>query len=41
MLHVPTLREDTTAHVILDTMEMDSHAIVMLEIIAIYSYQST
>ena len=28
MLLVPTLREDTTAHVTLDTMEMDSHAIV-------------
>ena len=25
---VPTLRETTTAHVTLDTMEMDSHATV-------------
>ena len=32
MLLVPTLREGTTAHVILDTLEMDSHAIVRFTI---------
>ena len=30
MLLVLTLREGTTAHVTLDTMEMDSHAIVSI-----------
>ena len=32
MLHAPTLREGTTAHVILDTMEMDSPATVNISV---------